>query len=164
METDKTQAVKTPTIQLPNQMEEVIKTLPKEKQEILIAGFTQIQSFSGPIPPPNVLQGYEDVLKGSAERILSMAEKQSNHRIEMESTVVKRGLNQKSWGVAIGGIALFVILGMVTGFALLGLLWLAGILATTTLLIVLCVFVLGKEPSDRKKKTPQQAPAKQKKK
>lgn len=34
-------------------------------------------SHSGPLPDPGTLQGYEQVLKGSAERIFAMAEKQS---------------------------------------------------------------------------------------
>lgn len=41
-------------------------------------------AFSGPLPPPNVLSGYEDVLPGAADRIISMAEKQSEHRQELE--------------------------------------------------------------------------------
>lgn len=44
-----------------------------------------IQSeFSGPIPPPNIIKGYEDVLPGSADRIIQMAEKQMEHRQDME--------------------------------------------------------------------------------
>lgn len=30
--------------------------------------------YSGPLPPPGAMQGYEDVLQGSADRILTMAE------------------------------------------------------------------------------------------
>lgn len=36
--------------------------------------------FSGPLPPPQVLQGYEDTLPGAAERILHMAEQEQKHR------------------------------------------------------------------------------------
>ena len=32
--------------------------------------------FSGPIPPPNIMRGYEEILPGAADRILSMAERQ----------------------------------------------------------------------------------------
>lgn len=31
--------------------------------------------FSGPMPPPSILSGYEKILPGAADRILSMAEK-----------------------------------------------------------------------------------------
>ena len=41
-------------------------------------------SFSGPIPPPNIIKGYEEILPGSADRIIAMAENQSKHRQKME--------------------------------------------------------------------------------
>ncbi|MCY4064437.1 MAG: DUF2335 domain-containing protein [Chloroflexi bacterium] len=40
--------------------------------------FTRVEAhfveYSGPLPPPGAMQGYEDVLPGSADRILTMAE------------------------------------------------------------------------------------------
>lgn len=36
--------------------------------------------YSGPIPPPEMLGGYERVLPGASDRILSMAEREQNHR------------------------------------------------------------------------------------
>ena len=57
----------------------------KEKEQVRQVVAEVIRSeFSGPIPPPNIIKGYEEVLPGSADRILAMAEKQSNHRQEME--------------------------------------------------------------------------------
>ena len=48
-----------------------------------------IQSeFRGPIPPPSIIKGYEEVLPGSADRIIKMAEKQMSHRQDMESVMV----------------------------------------------------------------------------
>jgi len=44
--------------------------------------------FSGPLPPPETLEKYENVIPGAAERILSMAEKQSDHRQQLEKTVI----------------------------------------------------------------------------
>ncbi|MEY8283230.1 DUF2335 domain-containing protein [Lachnospiraceae bacterium 50-23] len=44
--------------------------------------------FSGPIPPPNIIEGYEKVLPGSADRIISMAERQSEHRQKMELKMI----------------------------------------------------------------------------
>lgn len=36
--------------------------------------------FSGPLPHPEILAKYEDILPGAATRILEMAEEQANHR------------------------------------------------------------------------------------
>lgn len=44
--------------------------------------------FSGPIPPPSIIKGYEEILPGSADRIIAMAEKQSLHRQDMERKMI----------------------------------------------------------------------------
>lgn len=45
-------------------------------------------SFSGPLPPPEILDKYNQVVPGLAERIISMAEQQGKHRQALERTVV----------------------------------------------------------------------------
>lgn len=49
-----------------------------QKQQLVAA------NFQGPIPPPSVLEGYEVILKGSANRILTLAESETSHRHAME--------------------------------------------------------------------------------
>ena len=44
--------------------------------------------FSGPIPPPSIIRGYEEILPGAADRIMRMAENQSAHRQNMESKMI----------------------------------------------------------------------------
>lgn len=44
--------------------------------------------YEGPLPPPEMLQAYELITPGFATRILSMAESQSAHRIEIEKHVI----------------------------------------------------------------------------
>lgn len=41
-------------------------------------------SWRAPIPPPDMLRQYDDVVPGSAERILRVWEEQSDHRIQVE--------------------------------------------------------------------------------
>ena len=66
-----------------------------------IAQIAQVveSQFSGPIPPPDIIKGYEEVLPGAAERILSMAEKQSAHRQDMERIMVKSESRDSLLGV-----------------------------------------------------------------
>ncbi len=40
--------------------------------------------FSGPLPPPELLEKYNRIISNAADRILAMAEKQSAHRHAME--------------------------------------------------------------------------------
>ena len=68
------------------------ENLKEERQvEILAEKVTTkiIQSeFSGPIPPPNIIKGYEDILPGAADRIITMAENQAKHRQQMEALMI----------------------------------------------------------------------------
>ena len=67
-----------------------IEVEPKEKEQVRRVVAEVIQSeFSGPIPPPNIIRGYEEVLPGAADRIIAMAEKQSAHRQAMETKIIE---------------------------------------------------------------------------
>jgi uncharacterized membrane protein len=52
-----------------------------------------MQSFSGPLPPPEALERYNQVLPGAAERIISMAESQHAHRQELEKKVIHANIS-----------------------------------------------------------------------
>ena len=47
------------------------------------------RAWRGPLPPPEVLARYQDVLPDAPERILAMAERQSAHRQRCEWQVVR---------------------------------------------------------------------------
>ena len=57
------------------------------------------QKFSGPIPPPSIIAGYEDVVPGAADRIIRMAEQQSSHRQLMEAMEMKAAVRDSLLGV-----------------------------------------------------------------
>ena len=52
--------------------------------------------YSGPIPPPEIFRGYEEVLPGSAERILKMTERQLEHRITTENKQLDHSIKLSS--------------------------------------------------------------------
>lgn len=91
---------------------------------------TQYASYEGPIPPPNLLAEYNEIIPDGANRIMTMAEKQQEHRHYIEKTVIeagvdqsKRGLNRGFWictifGVISGGL---IALGHPEGLVLGGL-------------------------------------------
>lgn len=66
--------------------------------EIKAARETRI-SFSGPLPPPEIMQAYNTVIPNGAERILAMAENQSVHRQEIEKIVVRGNSRHQTWGI-----------------------------------------------------------------
>ncbi len=67
----------------------------------------RVARYSGPLPPPSLLQDYEDILPGSAERIFNQFEKQGGHRRKLENRVV--------WYNVFSGTV-----GQVMGFLLFG--------------------------------------------
>ena len=69
-------------------------------------------SFQGPIPPPELLQQYNEIIPDGADRIVKMAEAQSGHRIELESVVIKGDNKRANWGLATGftiGVLIIVL-------------------------------------------------------
>jgi uncharacterized membrane protein len=61
-------------------------------------------SFSGPLPPPEILVKYNDAIPGGAERILVMAEKQSQHRQNIEKAVIEANCKAQRIGPIFGFI------------------------------------------------------------
>lgn len=63
------------------------RNLPQHNGNHQIGQAIVTQQFSGPIPPPAVLQEYEVVSPGFAERIVAMAENEQRHRIQQETSL-----------------------------------------------------------------------------
>lgn len=66
----------------------------------------QEQQYSGPVPPPEILHGFEQIVPGAAERILAMAEENGKHQREME---------KKALTVAFRTVLIGQIFGLVIG-------------------------------------------------
>ena len=54
----------------------------------LISVERSLQAFEGPIPPPDMLAHYEEVLPGAAERIITFAERQQDDRMRVNERVL----------------------------------------------------------------------------
>ncbi len=71
-----------------------------------------MRHFSGPLPPPEILARYNELLPGAAERIIAMAENQHSHRQQLEKTVINSNVNAQNLGTKLGFVvAMTVILG-----------------------------------------------------
>lgn len=87
----------------------------KESNEQRMASVST--SFSGPIPPPGILEGYENIHPGTADRIIKMAEQQSSHRQDIEKKVIASNVQNERTGMWLA-FALTLLL-MVFGFFLI---------------------------------------------
>lgn len=68
--------------------------------------------FSGPLPHPEILAKYEEILPGSALRIFEMAETQASHRRGMEAKYLNLSGRDSLMGILFGfAIALSGIIG-----------------------------------------------------
>lgn len=107
-------------------------------------------SYSGPLPHPSHFSEYNKILPGSANRILSMAEKEQNHRHTISSNNTKSDIKNAKKGMIFAFI-LFLI-GTVGGLVLTALGKNTGGLVSflSTLGIGAGLFVFGRL-SERKK-------------
>ncbi len=101
------------------------------------------QFFSGPLPPPEILKKFDEIIHGAAERILKMAEEQSVHRKGLENKVVTSDIARSKWGQILGFI--IAITGLiVSGFiAIYGNAIAGGIIGVGTLVSLVSVFMYG---------------------
>ncbi|MCK4653487.1 MAG: DUF2335 domain-containing protein [Candidatus Cloacimonetes bacterium] len=104
---------------------------------------TALQQFKGPIPPPKILQQYDSILPGAADRILTMAEKQSDHRQSLEKKHVNSSLTDARIGLWLG-FSIVVISLFIAGFLLYNNKTTSGLILGGGSLITLAgIFVYG---------------------
>ena len=112
--------------------------------------------FQGPLPPPQLLERYEEIHPGTAERILQQFERETQHRHAIEQKLVDAQLEVQRaeipafrlgqvFGlvIALGGIsagALCVILAPTAGHA-----WAGAGIAGGSLAALVGVFIYGRK-------------------
>jgi uncharacterized membrane protein len=70
------------------------------------------QSSSGPLPHPAILAQYNEIVPGAAERIIAMAEVQTQHRQQLEKAVIESDIRNSRLGLHYGLIiGLVAVLG-----------------------------------------------------
>lgn len=123
----------------------IVESKPKKAKAEIAKGTRMISatSYQGPLPPPELFAQYEQILPGAADRILSMAERQSQHR----QTKELKQVNAESRDSLLGIISAFIIsiitiisgvYVIMNGHAVSG-----TILGTTGLVSLVSVFIYG---------------------
>lgn len=115
---------------------------------------TKILGWKGPLPPPNALEGYDDVVEDGAERVFSQFEQEGAHRREMERLHLTAQIND----MRLGKIFAFIFVMSLAGAAFYAIYngqpLLAGLLGAGTLGSVVWAFVkvVGEEKSSSSSK------------
>lgn len=142
---------------------QIVKTNPeifkgvseKKKIEILkifsatyVMASVEQKYHRGPLPSPDKLKEYAQVIPNGAERIMAMAEKEQEHRMKIENyaipeqiKIAKRG---QTYGLIIG-LASVLIAGTCIMF---GHEWPGAIFGATGIVGLVSVFVIGRTKSD----------------
>lgn len=116
------------------------KIKPKLDDQIQV---TARSHFSGPIPPPDILEQYNRVIENGANRIMTMAENQSAHRIKTESEIVTADGRNSLLGI-VSGFTISIGASIVAGFGFyLGYPKEAVIICTVDLAAIVGVFIYG---------------------
>lgn len=122
-----------------------------------------LSAFSSPIPPPEILREYNDLIPNGAERIMVMAEDQNRHRIRLESVVVQGDTKRSYTGLWLGFVISLAVLLLALYAIREGYPTLAGVIVAIDLVALASVFVYGSisrrnERADRREKQKKDGP------
>ncbi len=127
--------------------ETILEAVPEEKKTIVTNALRVIRQesfYSGPIPHPEHLREYESITPGSADRIISMAEKQQEHRIAIEKQVITGQVKDGSRGQVFAFIVFVVGIFVSLCFAYFDMKTFAGVFATSTMMLIIGLFINGR--------------------
>ena len=109
------------------------------------------EQFRGPLPPPDVLEKYNQVAPDAANRIITMAEQETSHRRDMEHLIISNEYKEAKIGqicaVLIGSLA--IIAGSV--ISVLGAQLAGAAIGGCGVIGLVSVFVIGRK-GDRLRK------------
>lgn len=123
---------------LPPQVEQAIR---HEVEGALIA---RRSSFSGPMPPPDVLERYEAVVPGAAKDIVEEFKANGKHTREMTQRGLDGAINADRRSQWMASSLVFLGFVLIYALASTGHDWVAGVVAGTLLVAVITGFLTGK--------------------
>jgi len=80
------------------EIDDIVELPPQLERRLLAIA----SHFQGPLPPPELLKQYNEVIPGSAETIIEQFVAQGNHRRELEKMVIGGDIKRSNWGLAAG--------------------------------------------------------------
>ncbi len=124
---------------------EVLQRIVPEAVQVAIRN----ERYSGPIPPPSQFAGFEKALPGSADRILTMAEKEAEVARACKSRLVESQCRDSRLGLWLGfSIGMAALIGS-TCVAIFASPTAGTLLGITSIASLVGVFVYGSKASQR---------------
>uniref|UniRef100_Q3ASH4 DUF2335 domain-containing protein n=1 Tax=Chlorobium chlorochromatii (strain CaD3) TaxID=340177 RepID=Q3ASH4_CHLCH len=103
-----------------------------------------LQAFSGPLPHPDLLREYENILPGCAERILVMAELEQTKRHEITERESKGLLDHLARGQHYAFAAVIITFASAIYLAMNGHEFIASTIVTLDIIGLVVAFITGK--------------------
>ena len=139
-----------PGSNLPNP-EEVLKKIPQQQRDQVRALIYQ-RSHSGPLPVPEDLGQYNNIIENGAERIMQMAERNQAHRISQDATSLHAEIRLAQTGQILGFLLAVSLIAVGAWTAFIGQAPVSIAIFSTTVVGLAATFVW------RKKSEPEPAP------
>ncbi|HLA26326.1 MAG TPA: DUF2335 domain-containing protein [Syntrophales bacterium] len=108
-----------------------------------LAATRTVTAFQGPLPPPELMEKYNQMVPGAAERIIVLFESQVQHRQSLEKAVIQSDVRDSRLGLYLGFfVSVVAIIGgvicVLSGYTTTG-----GIIAAIPVPVLAGVFVYG---------------------
>lgn len=107
------------------------------------------QHYSGPLPQPEALAQYDQIVPGAAERIIKMAEKEMDHRHRVEDSMTRSAIRSTFLGIIFAFMSVLILSGSVVYALYRGFDTVAGSIAVGSIAAVAGVFIFFKAKKSR---------------
>jgi uncharacterized membrane protein len=121
----------------------------KRKQIIRSLVVTMHKTHIGPLPDPETLIQYSDIIPNGAERIMQMAEKQLEHRMTMEKKVIGGQMLQSNIGQFLAFLIGIAALGASTYCIISGYEWSGSVIGIGGLTGLVTAFIKGRSSQEK---------------
>lgn len=111
-------------------------------------------AYSGPLPPPAHLAGYEAILPGSADRMLNMAEQEQQYRHRQFESGLASDDRYRTWGLCLGAAVSALLIGVGAVVTIYGYPWVGTVCFGGVLLGMANAFIQGQKRARSEPKKP----------
>lgn len=112
-----------------------------------------MEQFSGPIPPPDLLRQYDELIEHGAERIFGAFEKQTRHRQTIEAAVIHGNEARSFRGQWMAYSLALIILTLGSVMIFKGREWAGTVLISVDLVGLVAVFITSKAMQRQERET-----------
>lgn len=121
-----------------------------QHQNVKKVTISKQQHFSGPIPDPSSLEAYNNIVPGSADRIIAMAENEARNRHKIENRLSKNVVITTMLGIVFAFLSVIILAGLAFYALLMGYGQSASTIAVGSIAAVAGVFVFFRSKSSKR--------------